>query len=77
MLEAELLYRTPMLALSTQTPLVPCAIVGTEEISPVIGDIKLLARLFGVPHFPATPLFPLLGPLGNDSATSQVVYRVR
>ncbi len=51
-------------ALRTQTPIIPCAIVGAEEIYPMIGDIKPLARLFGAPYFPVTPLFPLLGPLG-------------
>lgn len=51
-------------ALRTQTVIIPCAIVGAEEIYPMIGDIKSLARLFGVPYFPVTPLFPLLGPLG-------------
>jgi 1-acyl-sn-glycerol-3-phosphate acyltransferase len=51
-------------ALRTQTMIVPCAIVGAEEIYPVIGDIKPLARLLGTPYFPVTPLFPLLGPLG-------------
>lgn len=51
-------------ALRTQAPIIPCAIVGAEEIYPMIGDIKPLARLFGAPYFPVTPLFPLLGPLG-------------
>jgi 1-acyl-sn-glycerol-3-phosphate acyltransferase len=51
-------------ALRTQTVIIPCAIVGAEEIYPMIGDIKPLARLFGAPYFPVTPLFPLLGPLG-------------
>jgi 1-acyl-sn-glycerol-3-phosphate acyltransferase len=51
-------------ALRTQTPIIPCAIVGAEEIYPMIGNVKPLARLFGAPYFPVTPLFPLLGPLG-------------
>ncbi len=51
-------------ALRTQVPVIPCAIVGAEEIYPMIGDITPLARLFGAPYFPVTPLFPLLGPLG-------------
>jgi 1-acyl-sn-glycerol-3-phosphate acyltransferase len=52
-------------ALRTQTTIIPCAIVGAEEIYPMIGDIKPLARLFGFPYFPVTPFFPLLGPLGT------------
>ncbi|WP_216210744.1 lysophospholipid acyltransferase family protein [Amycolatopsis aidingensis] len=51
-------------ALRTGVPIVPCSIVGAEEIYPKIGDIKPLARLFGLPYFPVTPFFPLLGPLG-------------
>jgi 1-acyl-sn-glycerol-3-phosphate acyltransferase len=51
-------------ALRTQVAIIPCAIVGAEEIYPMIGDIKPLARLFDIPYFPVTPFFPLLGPLG-------------
>ncbi len=51
-------------ALRTRTPIVPCAIVGAEEIYPILGDAKTLARLFGLPYFPLTPTFPWLGPLG-------------
>jgi hypothetical protein len=52
------------MALRTQTSVVPCAIVGAEEICPMIGGIKPLARLCSVPYFPVTPLFPLLDLLG-------------
>jgi 1-acyl-sn-glycerol-3-phosphate acyltransferase len=51
-------------ALRAGAPIVPCSIVGSEEIYPMITDVKLLARLFGLPYFPVTPLFPLAGPLG-------------
>ncbi|MEU5691460.1 lysophospholipid acyltransferase family protein [Actinosynnema sp. NPDC020468] len=51
-------------ALNTGVPIIPCSIVGAEEIYPKIGDLKPLARLFGFPYFPVTPFFPLLGPLG-------------
>ena len=51
-------------ALWTKAPIIPCSIVGSEEIYPMIGDLKLLARLFGLPYFPITPLFPLAGPVG-------------
>jgi 1-acyl-sn-glycerol-3-phosphate acyltransferase len=51
-------------ALRTKAPIVPCSIVGSEEIYPMIADAKLLARLFGLPYFPITPLFPLAGPAG-------------
>jgi 1-acyl-sn-glycerol-3-phosphate acyltransferase len=51
-------------ALRTGAPIVPVSIVGAEEIYPLIGDIKPLARLLGIPYFPVTPFFPWLGPLG-------------
>jgi len=51
-------------ALRTKAPIVPCSIVGSEEIYPMLADVKLLARLLGVPYFPITPLFPLAGPAG-------------
>jgi 1-acyl-sn-glycerol-3-phosphate acyltransferase len=51
-------------ALRTGTPIVPVAIVGAEETYPLIGNIKPLARLLGMPYFPVTPTFPWLGPLG-------------
>jgi 1-acyl-sn-glycerol-3-phosphate acyltransferase len=51
-------------ALRTGTPIIPAAIVGAEETYPLIGNIKPLARLLGIPYFPVTPTFPWLGPLG-------------
>ena len=51
-------------ALRTGTPIIPVAIVGAEEIYPMLADLKPLARLLGVPYFPVTPTFPWLGPLG-------------
>jgi 1-acyl-sn-glycerol-3-phosphate acyltransferase len=51
-------------ALRTGTPIVPVAIVGAEEIYPILGDLKPLARLLKLPYFPITPTFPWLGPLG-------------
>ena len=51
-------------ALRTGVPIVPCSIVGAEEIYPLIGNISVIARLLGAPYFPVTPFFPLLGPLG-------------
>jgi 1-acyl-sn-glycerol-3-phosphate acyltransferase len=51
-------------ALRARVPIIPVAVVGAEETYPMIGNSKLLARLFGAPYFPITPTFPLLGPLG-------------
>jgi 1-acyl-sn-glycerol-3-phosphate acyltransferase len=51
-------------ALRTRAPIIPAAIVGAEEIYPIIGDLKPLARILGTPYFPVTPLWPWFGPLG-------------
>jgi 1-acyl-sn-glycerol-3-phosphate acyltransferase len=50
------------LALQTNTPIVPVAVVGSEEQAPSFGNFKPLARLLGMPAFPLviTPLpFPV------------------
>jgi 1-acyl-sn-glycerol-3-phosphate acyltransferase len=51
-------------ALKTRVPIVPCSVVGAEEIYPMIGNSRTLARILGFPYFPLTPTFPWLGPLG-------------
>ena len=51
-------------ALRTKAPIIPVSIVGSEEIYPMIADLKPIARALGLPYFPITPLFPWLGPLG-------------
>jgi 1-acyl-sn-glycerol-3-phosphate acyltransferase len=52
------------IALRTGAPIVPCAVVGAEEIHPVVGKADWVGRPFGLPYFPLTPTFPWLGPLG-------------
>ncbi|GED99658.1 putative acyltransferase [Gordonia spumicola] len=51
-------------AIRTRAPIVPVSIVGSEEIYPMVADLKPFARALGLPYFPVTPLFPWLGPLG-------------
>lgn len=52
------------MALRTGAPIVPVAVVGSEEIYPKLAQSEALARLTGAPFFPLTPTFPWLGPLG-------------
>jgi 1-acyl-sn-glycerol-3-phosphate acyltransferase len=52
------------LAAEAQVPLIPVAIVGAEEIHPIIGKVTALAEPLGLPYIPITPTFPWLGPLG-------------
>ncbi|WP_238421436.1 lysophospholipid acyltransferase family protein [Gordonia sp. 'Campus'] len=51
-------------ALRNAAPIIPVSIVGSEEIYPMLADLKPLAKVLGLPYFPVTPLFPWLGPLG-------------
>jgi 1-acyl-sn-glycerol-3-phosphate acyltransferase len=50
------------LALQTDTPVVPVAVVGGEESIVSVYDAKSLARLLGAPYLPVSPWLPLLGP---------------
>lgn len=52
------------LALECNTPIVPVAVVGAEEQAPALYNARTLGKLFGMPAFPITPTFPLLGPAG-------------
>ncbi len=52
------------LALETNTPIVPVAVVGAEEQAPSLYNVKTVAKALGMPSFPVTPTFPLLGPAG-------------
>jgi 1-acyl-sn-glycerol-3-phosphate acyltransferase len=47
------------LALETDTPIVPCAVVGAEEQAPAV-NVKPLARLLGAPSFPVVPYPPFV-----------------
>jgi 1-acyl-sn-glycerol-3-phosphate acyltransferase len=55
-------YGFMRLALQTNTPILPVAVVGSEEQAPSFGNFKPLARLLGMPAFPlvVTPFpFPV------------------
>ena len=63
------------LALETETPIVPVAIVGSEEQNPGLANLEALARPLGLPALPVTAMFPWLGPLGL--LPLPVKYRIR
>jgi 1-acyl-sn-glycerol-3-phosphate acyltransferase len=52
------------LALETRTPILPVAIVGSEEQQPGLANFPALGRMLGLPALPVTLGFPWLGPLG-------------
>lgn len=52
------------LALRARAPIVPVAVIGAEEIHPIIAHANVLAKPLRVPYVPITPTLPWLGPLG-------------
>ena len=52
------------LALKTRSPIIPTAVIGAEEIHPIIYKSTALAKPLGIPYIPITPTLPWLGPLG-------------
>jgi 1-acyl-sn-glycerol-3-phosphate acyltransferase len=57
-------YGFMRLALETHSPIVPIAVVGSEEQAPAIANLRGLGQLLGMPAFPVTLTWPWLGPLG-------------
>src|SRR5215470_8611362 len=51
-------------ALRAGAPIVPMAVIGSDDQTPILYDLKPLARAIGLPVAPITPTFPWLGPLG-------------
>lgn len=49
------------IALRTGSPIIPVAVVGSEEIYPKIANMPIVNKLIGAPFVPVTPFFPLFG----------------
>lgn len=45
-------------AVRTGAPVVPVSVVGAEESCPKLGEVRALARRFGLPYFPLTTPLP-------------------
>ena len=52
------------IAMRAGVPIVPIAVVGSEEAMPIIAKVPALAKLLGVPYVPITANLLALGPLG-------------
>ncbi len=52
------------LAMQTGAPIIPCSVIGAEDIHPVLWKFDELGKKLGLPYFPVTPTFPLLGVFG-------------
>jgi 1-acyl-sn-glycerol-3-phosphate acyltransferase len=62
-------------ALRTGAPLIPVSVVGSEEVHPMLANLTPVAKAMGIPYFPITPTFPLLGPLGVLPLPSSWIIR--
>ena len=63
------------LALETNSPIMPVAVIGCEEAYPGLANLKPLANLLKAPYFPITPLFPWFGALGALPLPTKVTLR--
>lgn len=61
------------LALDAKVPIIPCAVIGAEEIHPILWKAAPFAKWLGLPYIPITPTFPWFGPLGLLPLPSQWV----
>jgi len=79
------------LAIETNTPIIPVGVVGCEEALPMIGNLKGLARMMGVPYAPVALPLPLptkvtihfgkplhfTGPIDNEDKVTAHVNEVK
>lgn len=47
-------------AIETQSPIIQITTVGGDEIFPLLGNFRSIARLMGAPYWPITPTYPWL-----------------
>jgi 1-acyl-sn-glycerol-3-phosphate acyltransferase len=52
------------IAMKAGVPVIPIAVVGSEEAMPIIAKINPLAKALNLPYVPITPQMLALGPLG-------------
>jgi 1-acyl-sn-glycerol-3-phosphate acyltransferase len=52
------------IAMRAGVPVIPVAVIGSEEAMPVVFRLPTLARALGIPYFPVTANLLALGPLG-------------
>ena len=52
------------IAMRTGTPIIPLAVVGSEEAMPILFRVPAMAKVLGTPYFPITANLLTMGPLG-------------
>jgi 1-acyl-sn-glycerol-3-phosphate acyltransferase len=53
------------IAMRAGVPIIPIAVVGSEEAMPIVAKVSSLAKLIGVPYVPITANMLVLGPVGG------------
>jgi 1-acyl-sn-glycerol-3-phosphate acyltransferase len=64
------------IAMRAGVPIVPIAVVGSEEAMPIVAKVPGLARMLNVPYVPITANMLLLGPLGMLPFPAKIKLRV-
>jgi 1-acyl-sn-glycerol-3-phosphate acyltransferase len=64
------------IAMRAGVPIIPMAVVGSEESMPILFKVPALAKLLGLPYFPVTANMALLGPLGLLPFPAKIRIRV-
>lgn len=64
------------LAMRHDVPVVPIAVVGAEEIYPIVGRSEEAGKSFGLPYVPITPFFPLFGIFGALPLPTKWLIRI-
>ncbi|HEX6236484.1 MAG TPA: 1-acyl-sn-glycerol-3-phosphate acyltransferase [Acidimicrobiales bacterium] len=64
------------LAMRAGVPIIPLAVIGSEETMPILFKVPALSRLLGLPYVPVTANMIALGPLGLVPFPAKIVIRV-
>ncbi|MFP3901768.1 MAG: 1-acyl-sn-glycerol-3-phosphate acyltransferase [Acidimicrobiia bacterium] len=64
------------LAMRAGVPIIPLAVIGSEETMPILFKVPALSRLLGLPYVPVTANMVALGPLGLVPFPAKIVIRV-
>ena len=65
------------IAMRSGVPVVPIAVIGSEETMPIVFKVGSLAKLTGLPYFPVTVNSLLLGPLLGTAVSLPAKFKLR
>ena len=65
------------IAMKAGVPIIPIAVVGSEETMPIVFKINSLAKLTGLPYFPITANWLLMGPVLGTALSFPAKFKLR